>query len=74
MLALGTLLRRRPVASAWRTAPRVLAVVTLGVVGYAAKLGGRISHPEITGTSLQNARPPAGIPETDADAEHEHDH
>lgn len=68
VLALGTLLRRRPVASAWRTALLVLAVVTLGVVGYAANLGGRISHPEITGTSLQNARPPAGIPE------HEHDH
>ncbi len=53
VLSLGTLLRRGPVAPAWRTALFVLALVVLGVLGYAANLGGRISHPEITGTTLQ---------------------
>ncbi len=64
VLSLGTLVRRGPVAPAWRTALLVLAVVTLGVVGYAANLGGRISHPEVTGTVLQeSARPSAIAPE-----------
>jgi uncharacterized membrane protein len=53
VLSLGTLLRWGPVAPAWRTALFVLAVVTLGVVGYAANLGGRITHPEISGAVPQ---------------------
>jgi len=44
------------------------------VVGYAANLGGRISHPEITGTTLQEtARSPVPGPEATEEAEDAHE-
>ncbi len=74
VLSLGTLLRRGPVAPAWRTALLVLAVVVLGVVGYTANLGGRISHPEITGAALQETtHSPVPGPEATEEAEDAHE-
>jgi len=74
VLSLVTLIRRGPVAPAWRTALFVLALVVLGVVGYAANLGGRISHPEITGAALQETtRSPVPGPEAAEEAEEPHE-
>ncbi|MDQ7039973.1 MAG: hypothetical protein Q9M35_03440 [Rhodothermus sp.] len=74
VLSLGTLLRRGSVAPAWRTALFVLAVVTLGFVGYAANLGGRISHPEVTGTVLQeSARSSPTVPGRGEEAAEEYE-
>ncbi|CAM3396140.1 hypothetical protein [Rhodothermus bifroesti] len=71
VLSLVMLVRRRPIAPAWRTALFVVAVVTFGVVGYAANLGGRISHPEITNT-VQREAGRALIPEADEVGDVEH--
>ena len=74
VFSLGTLVRRGPVAPAWRTALFVLALIVLGVVGYAANRGGRISHPEITGATLEETtRSPVPGPEAAEEAEEGHE-
>jgi uncharacterized membrane protein len=56
-LRMGTLKR----TATWATL--VLALVSFGMVGRAANLGGLIRHPEITGTDRLSSRPvPRGSP------------
>lgn len=69
VLSLGTLVRRGPIAPAWRTALLVLATVVLGVVGYAANQGGRISHPEITNDAVQTEDGRLLLPRSEAGEE-----
>lgn len=56
----------------------ILALLSSGLIGYTANLGGKISHPELRGTAASVVAPdaddPSSTPESPADTEHEDEH
>ena len=76
--ALGYALFRRRLVRWTAVLTLVLAVVSSGLIGYTANLGGAISHPELRGTASSVVAPdadaPSSTPESATDTEHEDEH
>jgi hypothetical protein len=81
VLALGTLLLgwlRERLGRGAVVLTLVLALLSSGLIGYTANLGGKVSHPELRGTASSvvapDAEDPSSTPESATDTEHEDEH